>query len=174
MKKFLWQTAVIVGLSLLVGMAYNQFSRTPLPLFEKYDPHRVAIGITVESSKASEKAGIPSFQEIDAETVQSLMESETAILLDARPPADFQAGHIPGAVSLPICVFNETYGGIAPLLDEGRLIITYCEGIHCTDSSMLAMELQKKGYQDIFVYKGGMENWLALGNEVETFQEALN
>jgi predicted sulfurtransferase len=174
MKKFLWQSAVIVGLSLIVGLAYNQFSRTPLPLFEKYDPHRVEIAITVESSKASENTEIPRFQEIDAETIQSLMESETAILLDARRPVEFRLGHIHGAVSLPICVFNETYPDVAPLLNEGRIIITYCEGIHCTDSSMLAMELQKKGHQDIFVYKGGMENWLGLGNPVETFEEASN
>ena len=167
MKKFLCQITVILSLSLLLGLAYNQFSKSPLPIFQKYDAHRVDISI----NNASSEDPAVYLNEIDAETVQSLVESNMAILLDARIPEEFASGHIPNAVSLPISQFEKRYHTVATLLAECNTIIIYCEGFHCTDSSMLAMELHKKGYQDIFIYKGGIEEWMELGNPVESANE---
>jgi rhodanese-related sulfurtransferase len=164
MKKFLLEITVILSLSLFLGLAYNQLSKSPLPIFQKYDAHRVDISINNTSSEEP----VVHLNEIDAETVQSLVESNMAILLDARTPEDFASCHIPGAISLPISQFEKKFHTVATLLAGCNTIITYCEGIHCTDSSMLAMELHKKGYQDIFIYKGGIEEWRELGNPVET------
>jgi rhodanese-related sulfurtransferase len=164
MKKFLWQITVILSLSLFLGLGYNQLSKSPLPIFQKYDAHRVDISI----NNTSGEDPVVYLNEIDAETVQSLVESNMAILLDARPPEEFASGHIPNAVSLPISRFEKSYHRAAVLLAGCNTIITYCEGFHCTDSSMLAMELHKKGYQDIFIYKGGIEEWMERGYPVET------
>ena len=164
MKKFLWQLAVILALSLFIGLAYNQFSKSPLPLLRKYDAHLVDLSI----NNKADKDQVVHFDEIDAETVQSLVESDTAILLDARTTEEFESCHISKAVSLPSSQFEGKYNNIADLLADCKTIITYCEGIHCTDSSMLAMELHKKGYQDIFIYKGGIEEWIELGNPLES------
>jgi len=167
MKRFLWQITVILALSVFLGLAYNQFSKSPLPIFQKYDAHLVDLSINNTSSHNP----VVHFNEIDAETLQSLVESNMAILLDARIPEEFESCHIPKAVSLPISQFEKKYHRVADLLAECNTIITYCEGIHCTDSSMLAMELHKKGHQDIFIYKGGIEEWMKLGNPVETANE---
>lgn len=177
MKRFILQVIAILGLSLVVGMAYNHFSNTPLPLFEHYDAHMVELvianrGMNLIDSKLSAEnknpeENIPHFSEVDAETLRALVANGSAILLDARPPHDYQTGCIPGGVSLPISKFKETYDSVAPLLADGKTIITYCEGIHCTDSSMLALALHKMGYKDILVYKGGIEEWTELGNEVK-------
>jgi rhodanese-related sulfurtransferase len=167
MKKFLFQIIVILALSLFLGLAYNQFSKSPLPIFQKYDAHRVDLSI----NNTSDKDPVVYFTNIDAETVQSLVESNTAILLDARTPEEFESCHIPKAINLPISQFEKKYHTVANLLAECHTIITYCEGIHCTDSSMLAMELHKKGHQDIFIYKGGIEEWMELRNPVETAHE---
>jgi rhodanese-related sulfurtransferase len=157
-----------LALSLVTGLVYNQFSQTPLPLFEPYDAHKVDLILNNKTgSDAAGETEIPRFDEIDAETLQSLVEAEAAVLLDARQPLDFQQGYIPGAVSLPITRFKETYDAVSHLLSEGKTIICYCEGLQCTDSSMLAMELYKKGFKDIFVYKGGIEEWEQLGFPVQ-------
>jgi rhodanese-related sulfurtransferase len=172
MKKFFWQSFVILALSLVIGLAYNQFSKTPLPLFETYDAHKV--DLILNNKTGSDTPGetkIPEFGEIDAETLQSLVEAEAAVLLDARPPGDFQQGYIPCATSLPISKFKETYDTVSHLLSEDKTIICYCEGFNCTDSSMLAMELYKKGFKDIFVYKGGIEEWQQLGFPMQTPQD---
>lgn len=178
MKRFILQAIAILVLSAAVGLAYNHFSKTPLPLLERYDAHMVELVIankelkiadsrvSTENNNPEEK--IPHFGEVDAETLRELVADGSVILLDARPPHDYQTGCIPGGISLPISKFKETYDSVAPLLADGKTIITYCEGIHCTDSSMLALALHKMGYTDILVYKGGIEEWTELGNEVKT------
>lgn len=175
MKQFILQLSVILGLSLLLGLAYNHFSKTPLPLLKKYDPHMVDLVIGSKSDKGvadpSGEIRPPSFPEIDAETLQSLVEAEKAILLDARTADNFQRCHIPGAVNLPITRFNATYGFLTPLLEQNKTIICYCEGFDCTDSTLLALELFKKGHKDIFVYKGGMKEWEQLAYPMEPPQD---
>lgn len=169
MKRFILQVIAILGLSAAVGLAYNHFSETPLPLFERYDAHMVelVIGNSSLNVTTSKNTGIPHFGEIDVETLRVLVEDGSAVLLDARTPDDYRTGCIPGGISLPISRFNETYDSVAPLLPEGKTIITYCEGIHCTDSSLLALALHKKGYTDILIYKGGIEEWTELGYDVK-------
>ncbi|MCP4148681.1 MAG: rhodanese-like domain-containing protein [bacterium] len=167
MKKFLWQSFIIIGLSFSISLAYNQFSENPLPVFEKYDAHKMALTI----NKSPDTKEVIQLDEIDAETLQALVESESAILLDARIGADFQKGHIPGARSFPISAFEETYESFVPLLNEGKTIIIYCAGIQCTDSSLLGQKLHDKGYNEIFIYKGGMEEWMEFGYPVNEPEE---
>ncbi|MDQ1351357.1 MAG: hypothetical protein QG657_1659 [Acidobacteriota bacterium] len=173
MKQFILQLSVILALSLAVAFTYNHFSKTPLPLFKQYDPHMVDLVISNQTGKnvLPGEPQIPHFQEIDADTLQSLVEAQKAILLDARTPDSFQQCHIPGAVSLPISRFNETYDGVSSQLAQYKTVICYCEGHDCTDSTLLAFELFKKGYPDIFVYKGGMAEWEQLAYPIETPQE---
>jgi rhodanese-related sulfurtransferase len=177
MKKFIRQVFVIVGLSVVTGISYNYFSRNPLPLTGKYDAHMVDLVISSKLNKKENPAvaspaetAVPTFQEIDADTLQSLVEAGKVILLDARTADEFNQGHIPGAVNLPITRFNATYGFLTSIFAENKMIICYCEGHDCTDSSLLAFELHKKGYKDIFVYKGGMAEWEQFTYPVETGQ----
>jgi rhodanese-related sulfurtransferase len=173
MKQFILQFLVILGLSLIVAFTYNHFSKTPLPLFKQYDPHMVDLVISNQTGKSSlpGKSQIPHFQEIDADTLQALVEAKKVILLDARTADNFQHSHIPGAVSLPITRFNETYDSVLPQLNQYKTVICYCEGHECTDSTLLAFELFKKGHTDIFVYKGGMAEWEQLAYPLETSQD---
>lgn len=106
--------------------------------------------------------------EIDAETVHSLVSSQSAILLDARPNIDYVQGHIPGAISLPITQFDAFSPQALSGLDPKKTIITYCIGVHCTDSTLLARKLSKKGFTDIFVFKGGIEEWQQMDFPMET------
>lgn len=157
-KKFLLQLVIILVLSFVIALAYNQFSRSPLPIFEKYTP---------ETAKDSEEDLSLYFNEVDVETLNALMESDMAVLLDARKTGDFNGGHIPKALSLPIGEFKEKYDKTVDLLVDGKSIVIYCIGVHCIDSALLAKELHQKGYRDIYVYKGGIEEWRELGYPVE-------
>ncbi|MCP4218855.1 MAG: hypothetical protein GY765_29755 [bacterium] len=161
MKNFVMQSLIILGLSLSIGMAYNQFTKSPLSLFKAYDPHKVVLA-------SADTEGIKDiyFEEVDAEMILSFRESQSAILLDARRTEAFKIGHIPGAASFPIDQFKETYPTVVDLLSEGKIIIVYCKGPLCVDSTHLAIALQNKGHNDIFVYKGGMEDWAELGHPV--------
>ncbi|MCP5050536.1 MAG: rhodanese-like domain-containing protein [bacterium] len=161
MKKIWVQMIIILVVSFAFGLAYNQFSKTPLPVFEKYKVD------TTTDRETGEDLSIY-YQEMDGETLDSLKETDTIVLFDARTPDRYQKGHIPGAVSLPIIKFAETYDSVSHLMEEGKTIVLYCIDIHCMDSSLLAKELHKKGHQEIFIFKGGMGEWRKSGYMVQT------
>ncbi len=163
MKKFFIELSVILILSTAIGVAYNHFQDSSLPLFKKYRPN--------PALAAGEDLSVY-YNDMDVETLRSLLEADMIVLLDARGAPDYRKGYIPGAVSFPIGEFNQTYTRAREWLtdaeNQGKSIVIYCIGVHCLDSSLLAKELHKKGHREIFVYKGGIEEWQKLGYPVKT------
>jgi rhodanese-related sulfurtransferase len=51
----------------------------------------------------------------------------TVLVLDVRPPEEYRAGHIPGAVSVPV----EQLGTRLARLPRGKEIVAYCRGPYC-------------------------------------------
>lgn len=155
----LWvQVGIIVILGTAIGMAYNQFQESPLPIFKTYKPD--------PTQEVGEDLSVY-YIEIDAAGLRDMVEAEMAVLLDARTREHYHQGHIPKAINLPIGEFKQMYDKISHLLTGDKAIIIYCIGVHCIDSAMLAKELHQKGHADIFVYSGGIEEWQELGYPIE-------
>ncbi len=163
MKKIILQMSVIFLFSAAVGIVYNQFSRSPLPIFKKYNPLRI------DNSSAKNPGADDSIllQEIDIETMRYMLETDEVVLVDARTKEEFNDGHIPGAVNLPVYEFPRYYQEAADRFGNDRIIVTYCSSITCVDSSLLAEKLYRKGHTQIFVYRGGFDEWSNLGLPVE-------
>ena len=86
------------------------------------------------------------------------------MLVDARTPESYQAGHIPGAISFPLATMDkETAGKILPI---GARVITYCTNFSCPTSTKAARKLSEFGY-DVLDYKGGADEWEEKGNKLE-------
>jgi rhodanese-related sulfurtransferase len=156
----LWvQVGIIVIFGAVIGMAYNQFQESPLPIFKKYKPE--------PKGETGEDLSVY-YIEIDAEGLRDFVEAEMAVLLDARARENYNQGHIPKAISLPIGEFKQQYDAISHLLIEDKVIIIYCIDLYCPDSSKLAKELHQKGHRQIFAYRGGIEEWRELGYPIES------
>ena len=57
---------------------------------------------------------------------------------------------------------------IAKLLpDKKAMIVTYCAGVKCPASRMLADRLKKLGYSNVIEYPEGIAGWIAAGNAVD-------
>lgn len=84
-------------------------------------------------------------------------------VLDVRPPEEFQAGHIPGAVNLPLGDLKKRLGE----LPEGSEIIAYCRGPYCVLAFEAVAELRKKGFSARRLEEGYPE-WKVSGLPVET------
>jgi len=84
-------------------------------------------------------------------------------VLDVRPPEEFQAGHIPGAVNLPLGHLKKRLGE----LPEGSEIIAYCRGPYCVLAFEAVAELRKKGFSARRL-EDGYPEWKASGLPVET------
>jgi len=89
--------------------------------------------------------------------------AEGALLLDVREPHEWDAGHVPGAVHVPLGRLEAYIGFAAP--DTARPVMVYCAtGVR---SLAGARTLQLLGYQDVASVAGGLELWRAHGLPVE-------
>jgi len=85
----------------------------------------------------------PAARETRAKQLHSLTDHNGKVLvLDVRTPQEYAAGHVPGAVNVPI---NQLSRKI-PKMKVGKdtTIVTMCD--HGGRSSRAALELQKMGY----------------------------
>lgn len=81
-------------------------------------------------------------------------------VVDSRPAGKFIAGHIPGAVSLPLDVLKKDASSADKLAvpKDGKLVF-YCAGRECTLSVDSAQMFRKMGYTDVWVYRNGVPGW---------------
>lgn len=64
---------------------------------------------------------------VTRDQLQQLAKTSRVTVLDVRPRAEYAAGHIPGAVSVPL---DELPDRLAELPDGGQ-IVAYCRGAYC-------------------------------------------
>lgn len=76
-----------------------------------------------------------------------------AQLIDLREPKEFEAGHILGARNIPTTQFRTRYKEIRPDLP----VYLYCQ--NTGRSARAALQLKKKGYNQIYQLQGGFKNW---------------
>lgn len=102
--------------------------------------------------------------EIDSWDLKVALESgEKVIVVDARSPQAFAAGHIPGAISLPHRTMSEV---TTAALDRTALVVTYCDGIGCNASTKGALNMAKLGFR-VRELIGGLDWWKRDGHPVE-------
>lgn len=129
---------------------------TPKPAPTATPPHSHAIAPTTKFPPAGGTEPLP----IAWDEAAKILGGKKAILVDARPTPSFQAGHIPGAVSLPetsqlidLAAFQNKYG-------KETVIITYCANTECPVSLKLANRLIREyGYKTVRYMPGGFQEW---------------
>lgn len=88
------------------------------------------------------------------EELQQLARTGTITILDVRPPNEYAAGHIPGAISIPV---NELADRLAELPDDGQ-IVAYCRGAYCVLAHDAVRLLRSHG-RDADRLADGMLEW---------------
>lgn len=77
------------------------------------------------------------------EELLKLVKKGEAMVIDVRPEAEFAAGHIPGAVNIPIEVLPKRLKS----LPKDQEIVAYCRGPYCMFALDAVTALRKKGYR---------------------------
>ena len=85
------------------------------------------------------------------------------LIVDARTPELYAAGHIDGAVSLPMVEIDAALPDFLSQVGKGQTLITYCSGFGCPDSFDLGVRLIESGYRDVRVFEGGYPEWRDAG-----------
>jgi len=82
-------------------------------------------------------------------------------MLDVRTPAEWLESHIPGATLISL----DELGVRINELPADEIIVIYCR---TGNRSSQALDiLLKAGYSDIFSMEGGIQDWIAVGYEIE-------
>ena len=84
-------------------------------------------------------------------------------VLDVRPAEEYRAGHIPGAVSIPV---GELKARLKEL-PKGRDVIAYCRGPYCVMADQAVDLLRKKGFK-AYRIEQGVVDWRARGWRVQS------
>jgi rhodanese-related sulfurtransferase len=89
------------------------------------------------------------------------------VVLDVRPFEEYRAGHIPGALSVPVAELKKRLGG----LPKNRDIVAYCRGPYCVMAVEAVALLQKRGFRAQRMEQGVVE-WRARGWRIAHGAEA--
>lgn len=84
-------------------------------------------------------------------------------VLDVRPPEEFAAGHLPGAINVPL----EKLESYLSKLPKRKEVVAYCRGPYCLMSFEAVAKLRKRGWQARRL-QDGFPEWRAAGLPVET------
>jgi rhodanese-related sulfurtransferase len=80
------------------------------------------------------------------------------VLLDLRPREEYAAGHIPGAVSIPLEDLEQQLA----LLPPGAEIVAYCRGPYCVLAPRGIALLRRHGYR-VRRLEDGVAEWRLAG-----------
>lgn len=83
-------------------------------------------------------------------------------LLDVRPEDEFEAGHLPDAINIPL----EQLEAMLDELPKDREIVAYCRGPYCVLSYEAVQRLRALGYQ-VRRFDEGFPEWKAAGLPVQ-------
>jgi len=82
------------------------------------------------------------------------------VLIDARTAPYYQAGHIPGAISLPGASDAAAVAAFARGYPTNQSIVVYCSGPQCPLAHMLAEKLiRQHGFSEVRVMPGGFTEY---------------
>ena len=109
----------------------------------------------------------PSIHWISQEDARALVSDGTVIFVDTRPEDLFVAGHVTGAMHVPIEA-GTISDAIVGAVRGGRMVVTYCDTASgCASSTRVAGLLAASGLADVRVLEGGFPQWLANGFPAE-------
>jgi rhodanese-related sulfurtransferase len=96
-------------------------------------------------------------EHIDRDELLRRARAGRAVLIDVRPPIESAAGHIPGAVSIPLAELAERLDE----LPEDREIVAYCRGAYCVFSHDAVRLLRARGRRAVRLADGIVERQAA-------------
>ena len=153
----------IVFSSIILGFIYNSFSDDGISWIR----NEIKVEIVDTDSTITSEGTLKGLSL--AQTIQ-LHSKNLAVFIDARDQWEFSEGHIAGAVNIPEFSFEEDNADLKSI-DQDAIIVVYCDGDDCDTSKRLAAQIFNLGYDNIFVFLGGFNEWKNSGLQIEKAKE---
>ncbi|WP_308640049.1 metalloregulator ArsR/SmtB family transcription factor [Paenibacillus silvisoli] len=97
--------------------------------------------VEIQQMKSDILQAHASMEAITLDELRERMENGEVLLIDVRPSDEYAAGHIPGAISIPI----EELDNHLDALPMGKEIVAYCRGPYCLMSAQAVERMNRHG-----------------------------
>jgi rhodanese-related sulfurtransferase len=95
------------------------------------------------------------YQQITQEAAKEMMDTQEVLVLDVREQHEYDSGHIPGAVLLPVgTITKDTAAAVIDDLDT--VVLVYCRSGNRSKTASQA--LADLGYTNVYEF-GGINDW---------------
>lgn len=119
---------------------------------------RVAENHRAEVARARDAyLGETDSDEVTRDTLISYLHADRAVILDVRPAEEYRAGHIPGAISIPLEELAERISELRSDID----VVVYCRGEYCVLAYDAVRLLTQEGHRAVRLQDGMLEWRLA-------------
>ena len=160
--KTIKEIMILVGASVALALVVNHLSPRGIALVGQWDTAKGVITTNVAGENEYRIAEID--QVTDAAKI--FYDGDT-LFVDARSTDDYEKGHIPDAISLPVGQFDEQIEAFLKRYPPDQSIVAYCSGRTCEDSHQLAQLLSEVGFTEVRVFIDGFPGWQAEGYPIE-------
>lgn len=116
----------------------------------------------VERLARSYTGDLSGIELLTKEELSQLLKRKDLVVVDVRPAEEYAAGHVPGALSIPVAELKRRLRE----LPKTKEIVAYCRGSFCAFAPEAARFLVKKGYQ-VRILEAGLPDWETAGFPVE-------
>ena len=103
-----------------------------------------------------------SLEPLPAKELLQRAKTGVVTVLDVRPPEEYAAGHIRGAINVPLAELTKRLHEIP----KGKEIVAYCRGPYCLLAFEAVVQLRKKG-REARRLEDGFPEWKSAGLPVE-------
>jgi len=154
----LLQLCVICSVSTLVGLLYHVFRDDGLLC-------------QTQPIAAIQTAHIGGFLPVlEAEQVSSLLHNQNVAIVDVRYERDYERGHIPGSINLP--VYSESSFPALSEIPKTARIVVYCQSNECPFTEHVAGQLYRDGFTNLALFREGWIGWQEwIAGEAEALEE---
>lgn len=150
------QIAALFAVLLLAGCAP---AAPAAPVVERAAPAEAAAPVEQAQEEALDLASLP--RDLDVQTSAELAQRSDVVILDVREQDEWDAGHIPGALFIPM---SEIQGRVSEVPTDKTVIVQCRSG---NRSSQVTDFLQQQGFTNVRNMAGGLNEWQAAGLPVE-------
>ena len=121
----------------------------------------------VEQIKRRFLEGRKGMEPVDRKALLELVRKRAVTVLDVRPVEEYAAGHIPGALSIPLKELQLRLSD----LPHDQEIVAYCRGPYCVLSIQAVEMLRARGFNAVRIDEG-IQDFRAMGFPIAVGREA--
>jgi rhodanese-related sulfurtransferase len=119
-----------------------------------------ALALTVPALANEAPMDIKGAKTLNADSVIELIQkTSTIVILDNRSAADYEAGHIEGAVRLIDTDITEEAVLAKHVKAKNTPVLFYCNGLKCGRAAKATEKAVGWGYTNVHYYALGLEEW---------------